>query len=221
MWARRRCCPSTWTAALIVEDDRAVRVNYRVQSVRSQSFTGLYRDKAHTSRKIPKIERERVGRGAGRDGKCSCRCRKDRAGPVGPRSFSQGAAEDFKSLQAWPRIVWGLYRAELAIAQKDRKEKGAPEDGREEPSEIAYRVVGKAIDLGADRVRVLCREGRRHLKQGMPSQGGNTTAAMFRQMLCTPAPESVAAEYREAYSEERERFLSNLMERLRAGKPLV
>ena len=45
----------------------------------------------------------------------------------------------FKNWQAWPRIVWGLYRAELAIAQKDRKEKGAPEDGREEPSEIAYR----------------------------------------------------------------------------------
>ena len=129
--------------------------------------------------------------------------------------------EIFKSLQAWPRIVLGLYRAELAIAENNRKENDVPEYGREKPSEIAQRVVGDVIDLGPDRVRDLCKEGRRHLNQGMPSQGGNTTAAMFKQMLCTPVTESVAAAFRQIYSEEKEQWLSDLMERLRAGKPLI
>lgn len=79
--------------------------------------------------------------------------------------------EIYKSLQGWPRIVLGLYRAELAIAQNNRKENDAPEYGQEKPSEIAQRLVGDVIGLGPDRVRDLCKEGRRHLNQGMPSQG--------------------------------------------------
>ena len=206
MWGRRRCCPSTWTAAQIVEDDRAVRVNYRVQSVRSRSFTGLYRDKAHTSRKIPKIERERSGQGAGRYGKCSCRYRKDPPGAVRPKSFIRKRLELFKSLQAWPRIVLGLYRAELAIASKDRKEKGAPEYGSEKPSEIARYAVGEALGLGPDRVRDLCKEGHRHLKQGMPSREETITAAMFKQMLSMTLPENIAVAVRKSFSEEKEKI---------------
>ena len=41
------------------------------------------------------------------------------------------------AVRAKPRIVLGLYRAELAIVRKERSEKGAPEYGREKPSEIA------------------------------------------------------------------------------------
>ena len=129
--------------------------------------------------------------------------------------------EIYKSLQGWPRIVLGLYRAELAIAQNNRKENDAPEYGQEKPSEIAQRLVGDVIGLGPDRVRDLCKEGRRHLNQGMPSQGGNTTAAMFKQMLCTPVPESVAAAFRQIYSAQKEQWLSDLMERWRAGQPLL
>jgi hypothetical protein len=88
----------------------------------------------------------------------------------------------FKDLQMWPRIVLGLYRAELAAAQKEREKEreihGVPEYGREMPSEIARRVVGEAIELGADRVRDLCREGQEHLNQGL-----------------TPRPEIRAAEF--------------------------
>jgi hypothetical protein len=69
----------------------------------------------------------------------------------------------FMSLQAWPRIVLGLYRAELAIAQSDPAHKG-------EPSDIAYDVVGESLGLGPDRIRDLCREGRRHEDQGMPAK---------------------------------------------------
>jgi hypothetical protein len=76
----------------------------------------------------------------------------------------------FKKLQAWPRIVLGLYDAELAVAQKNRKASGLPEYGREEPSEIAYGVVGHALALSSERIRRLCKEGRRHLRDGMPPQ---------------------------------------------------
>lgn len=128
--------------------------------------------------------------------------------------------EIFKTLQAWPRIVLGLYRAELIIAKKDRKDKGAPEYGQEMPSEIARNVVAEAVDLGPDRVRELCKEGLRHLKQGMPSRV-ETTAAEFREMLSTPIPDNVAAEVKKIYSEQKEQSLSNLKERMRARKPLV
>ena len=129
--------------------------------------------------------------------------------------------ELFKSLQAWPRIVLGLYRAELAIASKDRKEKGAPEYGREKPSEIARYAVGEALGLGPDRVRDLCKEGHRHLKQGMPSRDETITAAMFKQMLSTTLPENIAVAFRKDFSEDKEEFLSSLTEKLRAGKPIV
>jgi hypothetical protein len=76
----------------------------------------------------------------------------------------------FMALQAWPRIVLGLYRAELAFAQKERetekKENRVPKTGQ--PSEIARAVVAEALGLGPDRIRDLCRNGDRHLKQGMP-----------------------------------------------------
>jgi hypothetical protein len=115
--------------------------------------------------------------------------------------------EIFKSLQAWPRIVLGLYEAELAIAQKDRKEKGRPKYGGEEPSEIAPRVVGETIGLGPDRVRDLCRKGRTHLKQGMPPKAGQMTVAMFRQMFSTVVPEEEAAEFKKVFlGKERSLF---------------
>jgi hypothetical protein len=128
--------------------------------------------------------------------------------------------EIFKTLQAWPRIVLGLYRAELAIARKERSEKGAPEYGREKPSEIARHTVGDAVCLGPERVRELCKEGLRHLKQGMPPKP-EITAAMFRQLLSEVVAEDVATAFRESFSEQKKQFLSNLTERLRAGKPIV
>ena len=48
----------------------------------------------------------------------------------------------FRSLRAWPRIALGIYETELAIAKKERREKGPPEYGRLEPSEIAADAVG-------------------------------------------------------------------------------
>jgi hypothetical protein len=74
----------------------------------------------------------------------------------------------FKRLQAWPRIVLAIYDTELAIAQQGRHGRGPPKAGREEPSEIAYTIVGDALGLGPDRIRDLCREGRRHRAQGLP-----------------------------------------------------
>jgi len=74
----------------------------------------------------------------------------------------------FKGLQAWPRIVLGLYRAERAAAKVERKRLGVPKYGRETPAEIARMVVGEAIGLGPDRVRDLCKEGTRHLNEGFP-----------------------------------------------------
>lgn len=73
----------------------------------------------------------------------------------------------FRALQAWPRIVLGLYNAELAIAQSDRKENGDT-DHNDKPSDIAHDIVGEALGLGPDRIRDLCKEGRRHLNEGMP-----------------------------------------------------
>jgi len=90
--------------------------------------------------------------------------------------------EIFKGLQAWPRIVLGLYNAELALAQEKRKNHGAPKYGREEPSETAFRVVGEAVRLGPDRIRDLCREGRRHLKERMPPKPEIRAAEFIKRL---------------------------------------
>jgi hypothetical protein len=133
----------------------------------------------------------------------------------------------FKKLQAWPRIVLGLYRAELALAQKDRKDNGTPEYGSEEPSEIALRIVGDAVGfLGPDRIHDLCREGRRHEREGMPQQG-TVTVAQFEEVLSGHVPESSAAvykeliaAYRELFSLRKEQWLANAKGRFSAGRPL-
>jgi hypothetical protein len=82
----------------------------------------------------------------------------------------------FMGLQAWPRIVLGLYRAELAIAQSDPARKG-------EASDVAYDVVGESLGLGPDRIRDLCREGRRHEAQGMPPKPEITAAKFVDKVL--------------------------------------
>ena len=74
----------------------------------------------------------------------------------------------------------GLYEAELAIAQNDRKQNGVTRTGT--PSDIAYDEVGRAVGLGLDRVRDLCREGRRHLKHGMPVKL-KISAAQFKKHI--------------------------------------
>jgi hypothetical protein len=70
--------------------------------------------------------------------------------------------EIFKSLQGWPRIVLGLYEAEL------EKARSSAHHGK--PSDIAYEKVGKVLGLlGPDRIKALCNEARRQLKEGMPA----------------------------------------------------
>ena len=137
-----------------------------------------------------------------------------------PDLFPDQRLEIFKSLQAWPRIVLGLYCAELAIAREERIKKGAPEYGREKPSETARYAVGDAVGLGPDRVRELCKEGLRHLNQGMPPKP-EITAAMFRRMLSEVVAEDIATAFRKIYSDQKEKFLSSLTEKLRAGKPIL
>lgn len=90
-----------------------------------------------------------------------------------------------KSTQGWSRIVLGLYVAELAAAQSDRRNHPPPEYGRLKPSEIAQQNVGDALGLGPDRVRELCQEGRRHLQEGMPLKQ-KVRAAEFRKYLEAP-----------------------------------
>jgi hypothetical protein len=130
-------------------------------------------------------------------------------------------SEIFKGLQSWPRIVLGLYRAELALAQKqrytERKEKRVPKIGREEPSEIARDAVAEALGLGPDRIRDLCREGDRHLKQGMPPQP-EISVAEFKRQLSTVVPKEIADLYRESFSADKLFLLSHLFEKYR--KPL-
>jgi hypothetical protein len=74
----------------------------------------------------------------------------------------------FKRLQAWPRIVLGLYRAELEIAQTKKQQSGAQDFGDEKPSDAAYRVIGEALGLGPDRIHDLCAEGRQQESEGWP-----------------------------------------------------
>jgi hypothetical protein len=45
-----------------------------------------------------------------------------------------------------------------------------------------YDEVGRAVGLGLDRVRDLCREGRRHLKHGMPVKL-KISAAQFKEHI--------------------------------------
>jgi hypothetical protein len=85
--------------------------------------------------------------------------------------------EIFKGLQGWPRIVLGLYEAELEnITNADRPGK---------PSDIAYEKVGKVLGLlGPDRIKALCNEARRQLKEGMPAGFVvNMTAAEFERRI--------------------------------------
>ena len=83
--------------------------------------------------------------------------------------------EIFKGLQGWPRIVLGLYEAEL---------KNVTADDRGKPSDIAYEKVGKVVGLGPDRIKALCNEARRHLKEGMPARFVlKMTAAEFERRI--------------------------------------
>ena len=128
--------------------------------------------------------------------------------------------EIFKGLQR-PRIVLGLYRAELALAQKqrytERTEKRVPQTGREEPSEIARDSVAEALGLGPDRIRDLCREGDRHLKQGMPPQP-EMTVTEFKRQLSTVVAKEIADLYRESFSADKWFSLDQLFEKYR--KPI-
>jgi hypothetical protein len=89
----------------------------------------------------------------------------------------QQRLEILKSLQAWPRIVLGVYEAKRArVAQEARKNRHG------EPSDIAYNAVGKVIELSGDRVKALCREGRQHEKEGMPPKLRVSVAAFKRYL---------------------------------------
>jgi hypothetical protein len=63
-----------------------------------------------------------------------------------------------KSLRGWPRMVLGLYEGE-------KKAVSAADVGK--PSDIAYEKVGKVVRLGPDRIKALCNEARRQLKDRM------------------------------------------------------
>ena len=90
---------------------------------------------------------------------------------------SRKRLEILKSLQAWPRIVLGVYEAKRArVAQEARKNRHG------EPSDIAYNAVGKVIGLSGDRVKALCSEGRRHLKEGIPPKPRVSVAAFKRYL---------------------------------------
>ena len=110
----------------------------------------------------------------------------------------------FKRLQAWPRIVRGLYDAQLLIAQKQKKDNPAQVHG--EPSEIAYEEVGKAIGLKSDRVKDLCKKGLADLRQGLPSK--TKPIAALKRELSTTVSESDAAIYRQTFAEQKKLALS-------------
>jgi hypothetical protein len=85
--------------------------------------------------------------------------------------------EIFKGLQGWPRIVLGLYEAELEnITATDRPGK---------PLDIAYEKVGEVVGLlGPDRIKDLCKEGRRQLREGMSAKlVVKMTAAEFERRI--------------------------------------
>jgi len=65
-----------------------------------------------------------------------------------------------KGLRGWPRMVLGLYEGE---------KKAVPAADIGKPSDIAYEKIGKVVNLGPDRIKALCNEARRQLKDGMPA----------------------------------------------------
>ena len=86
----------------------------------------------------------------------------------------------FKGLQAWPRIVLAIYEAELAIAQQQKRDNPTGVYGK--PSDIAYEKIAKVVRLESNRIHALCKEGRRHLREGLPGKP-KISAARFRQIL--------------------------------------
>ena len=75
-----------------------------------------------------------------------------------PSLSSEQRLAGLKKLRGWPRIVLGLYQAELKnITAADRPGK---------PSDIAYEKVGEVVELSASRIKALCKEARQHLKEG-------------------------------------------------------
>lgn len=101
-----------------------------------------------------------------------------------PKLSPKKRLEIFKSLKAWPRIVLGIYEAELEIAQAQKQKSNDPvaKSTAGEPSDIAYERVGEVVELGADRIKTLCRRGRRHLKEGQPPRP-RISAAQFLRFL--------------------------------------
>jgi hypothetical protein len=92
-----------------------------------------------------------------------------------PSLSSEERLEIFKGLQGWPRIVLGLYEAE-------RENITAADRGK--PSDIAYEKVGEVVSLGPDRIKALCNQARRHLKEGMPAGFVvKMTAAEFERQI--------------------------------------
>lgn len=89
--------------------------------------------------------------------------------------------EIFKSLRAWPRIVLGIYEFENA-AEKRKKKNPVWADGK--PSYRAYEKIGKVTGLSDDRIKDLCKEGRRHIREGQPKGiKENISAAQFKRIL--------------------------------------
>lgn len=126
----------------------------------------------------------------------------------------------FKKWQSWPRVVLGLYEAELAIAQKGREEKGPPEYGRLEPSEEAADTVGDAVGLGRDRIHKLCNEGRLHEAEGLPPKP-RISVAEFKRQLSAALSESDAAKFRQKFAEQKKQTLSGFEQRFSAAFSLT
>jgi hypothetical protein len=100
----------------------------------------------------------------------------------------------YKRLQAWPRIVLSLYRAELEIAKAKKQESGPQDYGDEKPSETARRVVGEALSLGPDRIHDLCAEGRQQEGEGWARRPMKSAAYFVAEKLRGPAPKTVTDE---------------------------
>ena len=81
-----------------------------------------------------------------------------------------------KMHRGWPRIVLGLYQAELKNI--------TAADSLGKPSDIACENVGKVVGLGPDRIKALCNEARRQLREGMPAGFVvKMTAAEFERQI--------------------------------------
>jgi hypothetical protein len=120
--------------------------------------------------------------------------------------------KELKKLLVWPRIILGLYKAELAIAQKNKKEKGAAEHGH--PSDTALDIVGAAVGLKADRIKDLCKEGRHHVEDQRLPPKPEITAAEFKRILGTGEPENIAAELLKINLERKQQTLSAFEQRV-------